>query len=90
MGPCARRDDSAVVSKVGKAKRALRSLERCREMVGTALCAFAHPMSVLLRRQLPRRRRRVDEIGGQLRVARFRIRYRFLLHRAVTADAVGQ
>ena len=44
----------------------------------------------LLRRDLPRRGRRVDEIGGELRVARFGVLHRLLLHRAVAADAVGQ
>ena len=44
----------------------------------------------LLRRDLPWRRWRVDEVGGELRVARFRIRDRLLLDRAVAADAVGQ
>ncbi len=44
----------------------------------------------LLRRDLPWRRRRIDQVGGQLLVARFGIRNRLLLHRAVAADAVGQ
>ena len=46
--------------------------------------------SALLRRDLPRRGRRVDEVGGELRVARLGVLHRLLLHRAVAADAVGQ
>jgi hypothetical protein len=59
------------------------------KLVGTTLRAFAHPVA-LLRRNLPWRRRRVDEVGGQLRIARLGIRNRFLLDRAVAADSVGQ
>jgi hypothetical protein len=44
--------------------------------------------SALFRRDLPRRRRRTHEIGGQLRVARFRVLHGFLLHRSVAADAI--
>src|ERR1700686_457994 len=44
----------------------------------------------LLRRDLPWRRRRVDEIGGQLRVSRFGILDRLLLYRPVAPDAIGQ
>ena len=44
----------------------------------------------LLRRDLPRRGRRVDEVGGELGVARFGVVHRFLLHRAIAADAVRQ
>src|ERR1700754_854807 len=53
-------------------------------------CAFAHPTAALLRRNLPRGWRWIDEGRCQLRVARFRIRYCLLLDRAVAADAVGQ
>src|SRR6185295_8588412 len=59
-------------------------------MVGTALGAFAHHTATLLRRNLPRGWRRIDEVGGELRVARLGICSRLLLHRAVAADAVGQ
>ena len=59
-------------------------------MVGTALRALAHPTVALLRRDLPRCGWRVDEVGGELRVARFCILHRLLLDRPVAADAVGQ
>jgi hypothetical protein len=36
-------------------------------------------LRILLRRDLPRRGRRVDEVGGELRVARLGIRDRLLL-----------
>ena len=52
--------------------------------------AFAHPTAALLRRDLARCGRRVDEVGGELGLSRFRVLYRLLLHRAVAADAVGQ
>jgi hypothetical protein len=44
----------------------------------------------LLRRDLPRCRRRVGEIGRQLRISRLGIPHRFLLHRPVAADAIRQ
>src|SRR5690349_19001819 len=44
----------------------------------------------LLRRHLARCRRRVDEVGGELLVARLGVLYRLLLHRAVAADAIRQ
>ena len=44
----------------------------------------------LLRRDLPWRGRWIDEVGGQLRVARFGVLHGLLLHRAVAAHAVGQ
>src|ERR1043166_2756396 len=40
--------------------------------------------------QLPRRRRRVGEIGSQLRVAGLGVLHCLLFDRAVAADAVGQ
>src|SRR5258708_16267671 len=44
----------------------------------------------LLSRDLPRRRRRAREIGGQLRMARLGLLRGFFLHRAVAADAIRQ
>src|SRR5262245_55611521 len=61
-----------------------------REMVGTALRAFAHPTTPLLRCDLPWRGRRGGEIGGELGVARLGVFHRLFLHGAVAADAVGQ
>src|SRR5436189_93400 len=46
--------------------------------------------SYLLRRQLPWCGRRVDEIGGELRVARLGVLHRLLLDRAVATDAIRQ
>src|SRR5258708_37673124 len=44
----------------------------------------------LLSRDLPRRRRRAREIGGQLRMARLWLLRGFFLHRALAADAIRQ
>src|SRR4029079_4437109 len=46
--------------------------------------------AALLRRDLPWRGRRVDQVGGKLGVAHLSVVHRFLLHGAVAADAVGQ
>src|SRR6266699_1238906 len=44
----------------------------------------------LLRRDLSWHRRRIGEIGGQLRISRLGVLHRFLLDRPVATDAVGQ
>jgi hypothetical protein len=44
----------------------------------------------LFRRDLPRRARRIGEVGRELRVTRFRVRHRLLLDRPVTANAIRQ
>src|SRR4051794_15749612 len=51
------------------------------------LCVCQPP---LLRSHLPRRRRRVDEIAGELLVARLGVLDRLVLDRAVAADAIRQ
>src|SRR6478735_9157540 len=71
---------------VGWAKRKRAHVFQCSpgEMVGTARRAFAHPtrlQSLLLRRDLPWRGRRADEIGGELGVAGLGVRDRLLLDR---------
>src|SRR5260370_35567164 len=43
--------------------------------------------TALFGRNLPWRRRRVDEIGGQLRISRLRILHRVPLNRPVAADS---
>src|SRR3982074_1354044 len=44
----------------------------------------------LLRCDLPRRRRRADEVGGQLRVAHLGVLHRLLLHRTIAANTIRQ
>ena len=66
----------------------IRSLRR--RIVGPGSRPGRQRLSALLRGDLPWGRWRVDEVGGELRVARFRIHDRLLLDRAVAADAIGQ
>src|ERR1700712_1866791 len=56
----------------------------------TALTRLLTMRIPLLRRDLARRRRRVDEVGGELGVADLGVLHRLLLHRAVATDAVRQ